>query len=277
MFLESLGEFMKITKGKIILAVIVIYFIVMGVINISKEKDDNSVLLDQVTIVSDGKINSKNEDRLVLVTGKISFDGKISFLENGDSFNTFKAKRIVEDYKEIISSSGSKKNEWVERKDGFDSKEYLYTIRTETRTLDTMIGDFKLDKIGMDKVEASELYINRKNLIGDLGFDGLYYSNLDHEDNPQIGDMRIKYYYFNFDKNNYISILAKQKGNSFVPYELNEKKEIYNVYNGKIDNKEKLEEKLNEKTKSNIKGKILFVLMILGIGIFFIIDNKKKN
>lgn len=267
---------MKITKGKIILAVIVIYFIIMGIININKEKDDNELILDKVTIVNDGKVLKENEGKLVLVTGKIEYDGKISFLENSDTFDSFKVIRKVEDYQEIEKNDNKKHYDWVERKEGFDSKEYLYTIYSETKTLDTKIGEFVLDETGMNKVEAKELYINKDNKIGDLEFDGLFYSKLSHEDNPQVGDMRVTYHYFNTNKYKSISILAEQKGDSFIPYKLNNKKEIYIVYNGEINTKEKLENQLKLQVKRDSKGKILFILMILGIGIFFIVDNKKK-
>lgn len=70
---------MKLSKGKIILIVIVVYFTVFAVININKEKDSHSEILDEVTIVTDGKVKKENEGKLVLVTGKISYDGKVSF------------------------------------------------------------------------------------------------------------------------------------------------------------------------------------------------------
>lgn len=267
---------MKITKGKIILIIIVIYFSFMGYKNISKEKDNNNLLLDQVTIVSDGKVDSDNDGKLVLVTGKISYDGNISFIELGKQFDTFKVERIVEDYKKVETTSGNFSNKWVKRKKEIESDDYLYLITSETKCLDTKIGEFSIDDIGMSKVDANELFIDREIKIGNLQFDGLAYSDLDHKDNEQIGDMRIKYFYYNTDKNKYISILAEQHGDSFIPYKIDKKTEIYNVYNGRIDTIEKLKDKLNSETKSNASGKILFILMIIGAGTFFILDSKKK-
>ena len=46
---------------------------------------------------------------------------------------------------------------------------------------------------------------------------------------------------------------------------------------GKVDTKEKLSKELKTNVKKTIKGKTLFILMILGLGIFFIVDNKKTK
>ena len=45
----------------------------------------------------------------------------------------------------------------------------------------------------------------------------------------------------------------------------------------KIDDKEKLARELNLNVKRTTKGKILFIVMIIAVGIFFIVDNRKKN
>ena len=86
---------MKITKGKIILLIVVVYFIVFAIINVNKEKDINKQLLDKVTYVTDGKINKKNEGKLVLVTGKVGYDKLVSFLELPEDFGTIKISRKV--------------------------------------------------------------------------------------------------------------------------------------------------------------------------------------
>lgn len=267
---------MKLTKGKIILGIIIIYFTIMGIKSINKEKSDNEMLLDNVTIVTDGKIKESNEGNLVLLVGEISYDDGIALLELENKIDTFKLKRTVQDYKEEKNENGKVVHEWKNREEGYDSDNYLYTIASEEFTIDTKIGDFHLDKKGMELVEASSLYKDQEK-IGDLEFDGLFYSLLDHEDNEQVGDMRISYYYFDTTKTKYLSVLAEQKGDTFVPYKLDKKTEVYRVYNGKIDTKDKLKDKLNAKVKADIRGKIIFIVMILGVGIFLIVDNKRKK
>lgn len=71
---------MKLSKGKIILIVVVIYFAVFAVINTNKEKNYNKEILDKVIYVKDGKIDEKNNGKLVLVTGKINYDEPVSFI-----------------------------------------------------------------------------------------------------------------------------------------------------------------------------------------------------
>ena len=46
---------------------------------------------------------------------------------------------------------------------------------------------------------------------------------------------------------------------------------------GKINTKEKLTKQLELNVKRTTKGKTLFIIMILAVGIFFIVDNKKSG
>ena len=95
----------------------------------------------------------------------------------------------------------------------------------------------------------------------------------------KINKSILKGYFFygnNLDEYKTVSILVKQVGNTFEEYELDGKK-IYMTFDGKISNKEELTKSLDANVKSTIKGKSLFIIMILGIGIFFIVDSKKKK
>ena len=74
-----------------------------------------------------------------------------------------------------------------------------------------------------------------------------------------------------------MSVLAVQKDNTFIPYKVDRKTEIYKVFPGKVDNKTKLSKELSLSEKKTTKGKALFIIMILGLGIFFIVDSKKIN
>lgn len=281
----------KLSVWKIIITIIIIYITVTGIININKENNNNQKILNEVIFVNDGKIREENENKLVLVTGKINYYGTINFKELNHTFNSFKVIRTVQDFDEVTSAGGTISKKWVDReltdeekqknekyKEEIDkNKDYLHTILSETKTLDTTIGEYKIDEIGMNKIEADELYNNKEVKIDNLEFDGLYYSDLSHKENPELGDMRITYHYYNVDKESYMTILAVQKEGSFIPYKLDSKTEIYNVYNGRIDDLDKLEKELGKTTKINNKTKILFIIFIIVVGIFFITDAKKNK
>ncbi|MGN1338225.1 MAG: TMEM43 family protein [Candidatus Coprovivens sp.] len=281
----------KLSIWKIIITIIIICITVTGIMNINKENNNNKKILNEVILVNDGKIREENENKLVLVTGKINYYGTINFKELNHTFNTFKVIRTVQDFDEVTSAGGTISKKWVDReltdeekqknekyKEEVDkNKDYLHTILSETKTLDTTVGEYKIDEIGMNKIEADELYIDKEAKIGNLEFDGLYYSDLSHKENPELGDMRITYHYYNVDKESYITILAVQKEGSFIPYKLDSKTEIYNVYNGQIDDLDKLEKELGKTTKINNKIKILFIIFIIVVGIFFITDAKKNK
>ena len=79
------------------------------------------------------------------------------------------------------------------------------------------------------------------------------------------------------DKNPYLSVLAVQKGNSFIPYIVDKNKSIYQVFTSKVDSEKKLTKELELNIKRTKKGKFLFIIMILGVGIFFVVDNKTSK
>lgn len=262
---------MKITKGKIILLVIVAYFAIFAVININKEKNYNQEMLDKVVIITDGKVDPKNDDKLVLVSGKVEYDELVTFLEL-ENFSTIKINRKVEDYLKV---DGEEK--WVEReaplKDSDD--DYLKQILSEEKVSKVNIGDFKLDEKGLSLIPTNSYY-HEQEKIGDLETGGIDYSRDKWEEDLKVGDMKLTYKYYDLKKYPNMSILAVQKGNSFVPYQVDKKTQVYQVFTKKIDTKEKLQKELQTNVKKTTKGKTLFIVMIIGLGIFFIVDNKKK-
>ena len=269
---------MKITKGKIILLIIVVYFIIFAVINVNKEKDINKQILDKVTYVTDGKINKKNEGKLVLVTGKVGYDSLVSFIELPEDFGTIKISREVEDFVKEYNEDTKKYNyDWKERKTPLKNSEddYLKQIVSEEKTSNITIGEFKLDKKGIDLI-PTKIYSEAES-IGELTTTGIAYERDPWEEDLKEGDIRLSYKYYDIKKNSYITILAVQKGDSFEPYKIDKKDSVYELYVGKVNTKEKLTKELKTSVKRTIRGKILFIIMILGIGIFFIVDNGKNK
>ena len=268
---------MKISKGKIILIVVVAYFIIFAIINVNKEKSINEKILDKVTYVTDGKINNKNQGKLVLVTGKISYDNLVSFIELED-FGSIKINRKVEDYvKEYDEEDNEYEYKWIEREEPLKNSEddYLKQIVSEEKISNIKVGEFTLDKKGLELLPADKYYSKQKN-IGELTTKGIDYTRDPWEEDLKEGDIKLTYKYFDIDKNPYITILAVQDEESFKPYKVDKKKEVYQIFMGKVNTKEKLAKELKTNVKRTIKGKTLFILMILGLGIFFIVDSKKK-
>ena len=264
---------MKLSKGKIILIIIVIYFTVFAIININKEKDNNQKILEEVVYVTDGKVKEENEGKLVVVTGKISYDELVTFLELED-FGSIKMKRTVEDY--VKEEDGY---DWVEREEPLEDNkdnDYLKSIVSEEKISDIWVGEYHLDEKGLDLLPCDKRYYAQES-IGDLTTTGLSYERDPWEENLEVGDIRLTYEYFELDKYPTISILAEQKDGSFTPYKIDKKTDIYQIFLGKVDTKEKLAKELQTNVKKTTKGKFLFIAMILGIGIFLIIDNKKTS
>lgn len=277
---------MKKSKGIIILGIIVLYFGIMAIINVNKQKGDNELILKEVTYVTDGIVDSKNEGKLVVVSGKYVFDSDITFLELEKPIHSFKATRHVYDFIEKENPSGSKSHEWKEREEvkeaeeietDFIAKDYMDTIVTEQVTKDVNIGSFELNDEALSKVNASKRFLDDKIEVGGLKFEGLSYTTTGDSDDENVGDMRIIYEYFDTTKTDTLSVLAKQVGNTFEAYELGTGTKVFNVYESSITNEEELAKALNTDVGKTKKGKSLFIIMIIAVGAVLIIDSKKGN
>lgn len=270
---------MKISIGKIVLLIIVVYFAIFAVININKEKDLNKEILEKVIIVNDGILNTENEGKLVLVNGKISYDKLVTFNELKEDFGTIKISRKVEDFiKYTNENNGETEYKWEERIEPLTNNDsnYLSKIVSSSKTSSVMIGDYKLDDYGLNLVPENKYYSDQEYVL-DLTTTGLSYERDPWEEDLKEGDVRLTYKYYNLDKYPYMSILAVQKGNTFIPYKYDKKSEFYQVFTSKIDSKDKLSKELKRNVKKTTKGKILFILLIAGVGVFFIIDNRNSK
>ena len=268
---------MKLSKGKIILAIVVIYFAVFAVINIKKEKDINQEILDKVVYVDNGKVDKKNEGKLVLVTGKIGYDNLVTFIELDEEFGSIKINRKVEDYIKYKDSNGKIKYKWEERKEPLSDNEgdYLKEILSTEKISKVSIGEYSLDEKGLELIPTDKYYSDQEQ-VGDLVKSSGSYTRDKWEEDLKEGDIKLTYKYYDLNKYPYMSILAVQKGNSFIPYKVDKKTEVYKVFPGKVNTKEKLTKELKLSEKRTAKGKTLFILMIIAVGVFFIVDNKKK-
>ena len=269
---------MKIDKGKIMLVIIVVYFTIFAYINVNKEKDMNKDILDNVVYVTAGIVDSKNEGKLVLVSGKIDYDNLVGLPELED-FSSIKVNRKVEDYVKVYDEVNNEYEfKWVERKLSLENSDgdYLKRLVSEEKVSKVKIGDFELDEKGLSLIPLNKYY-SKQEKVGDLITKGIYYSRDPDEENLIEGDIKITYKYYDLDNNPYLSILAVQKGNSFVPYKVDKKKNFYQVFTGKIDSEKELTKELNLNVKRTKKGKFLFIIMILVVGIFFIVDSKNNK
>ena len=265
---------MKISVGKIIVAVLLVLLIVTGVLSIKQRKSDNAEILKKVTVVSDGKINPANEGKLVLVCGEVDFyEIYLGELED-DQIDSFKIKRTIKDFVSY-EKDGQTHYEWQERTEkkynAYKPLDYLYT---EEFKEDAWIGEFVLDDYGMERVPMNGDFDEKESLLG-LKWNGMEYTSGGRDD-PEDGDVSLTYDYFDVEKYPYLSILAKQSGDSFEPYQLG-KTPVYSVFCGQIDSVDKLEEALGAQVKGEKRGRIALIVLIVAICAIVVLDKKKNG
>lgn len=282
---------MKVKKGILILGLIAAFCLLMAVKAKSGDEKLNSKLMNEVTFVTDGKAVSENEGKLVLVTGKVNFAAPVEFAEVDYNFNSFKVSRIVEDY---LKEKDGEDYEWVERKapkslnaPSYDDDDYYYAegesyedssnptdmLYCETKTVPAKVGDFFIDE---SYCGTSETLTDKKVAVYNLKFDGIYYSDLNHKNKEKPGDVRVSYKYNGCGFGEDISILAMQKGDGFVPFKVG-KKEIFKVYDYKIDTPQALKSKLAKEAKSSFTLKVVFLAIVVVIGLLIAKSGKKSS
>ena len=265
---------MKISVGKIIVAVLLVLLIVTGVFSIKQRKSDNAEILKKVTVVSDGKINPANEGKLVLVCGEVDFYeiylGELEY----NQIDSFKIKRTVKDFVSY-EKDGQTHYEWQERTEkkynAYKPLDYLFT---EDFKEETWVGEFVLDDYGMERVPMNGDFDEAESLLG-LKWNGMEYTSGGRDD-PEDGDVSLTYEYFDVEKYPYLSILAKQSGDSFEPYQLGKTK-VYSVFCGQIDSVDKLEEALGAQVKGEKRGRIALIVLIVAICAIVVLDKKKNR
>lgn len=137
-----------------------------------------------------------------------------------------------------------------------------------------MIGDFVLPenlvsqlggniryKLEPSMVDRFPLYRNQKPIIQN---DILYYGN---PRSPETGDLKIT---FTYSGPVPVTVLAKQTGNSFSPYELEGGETIYFLQNGEIDAKTMLNQREDFYTVHSFEGKLAgFLILFMGFFLLF--------
>ncbi len=267
---------MKISKGKIIAALFVVYLIVIGIKVVGKRKESNAQILKDVTVVQNGKLESENDGKLVLVSGKLEVENFLQLPELTNPIATFKVERSVKEYTKTTDEKGENHYDWEDRT---APKAYpsnlLDTLVTETVTVPVKLGDFTIDKTGVSKLKARDNFLNFDiPSIQGLEFDGLRYTNPAHKDNEYVGDVALDYRYYNLEKYPEVSILARQSGSTFVPYVM-DKNEIYEVWTEKVDSVSALNKKLQEQVESDKKSRIIFIVIFVAFVALLTLSSKK--
>lgn len=198
---------------------------------------------NNTVIVNKNKIDESNNGKLVLLRGK--FNERNNELADelfNISVNSVKLYRHVEVYQWIEIKEKDKNGKTIYRYEKvwsdkiIKSKKFKNSKKVNPNKMEYKSIFFTQDKITIGKYELSKLQkknitCNAKLKLGNYYhipesytiYDN-YFTNSINPEKPQIGDYRISYYYNDWED---ITILAKQKNNSFDDY-ITKKKENIN-------------------------------------------------
>lgn len=232
--------------------------------------------------VSSKKIDSKNEGKLIATSGKLTLpDTEVTDPNFGVSIKTAKLLRKVETYqwKEDCSTDDNNKETCTYKKEWddelTDSSEFkesghdnpsVAKYEEEIFIADPVkVEEFELNSDQIKKLTANEKITNLNEIDEQTGMhkEGYYYTDV-KENTPEIGNVRISFYYNNYKT---VSVLAVQSDNSFSTYVSKTGYKINKVVEGKHSGKEILQD-LSDSNKT-IKWILRLVgtlLIIAGLG-----------
>lgn len=236
----------------------------------------------EFTEVSSTKIDSKNDGKLVATSGKLILpEEEVMDSVFGVSAKTSKLLRKVETYqwKESCSTDDNNKETCTYKKewddDLTDSSEFKEsghdnptTARYEERVFvadPVKVDEFELSSDQLKKLSAGEKITDLKEIDEQTGLhkEGYYYTDV-KENTPEIGDVRISFYYNNYTT---VSVLAVQTNNSFTTYVSDTGYKINEVVEGNHSGKEILQNLSN--SNKTIKWLLRIagtVLIMIGLG-----------
>ncbi|MBR3209772.1 MAG: TMEM43 family protein [Bacilli bacterium] len=223
--------------------------------------------------VSNTKIDSKNDGKLVATSGKLILpEEEVTDSVFGVSAKTAKLLRKVETYqwKENCTTDDNNKEtctykkEWDEGiTDSSEFKESGHENPSEAKyeerifTADPVkVEEFELNSDQVKRLTANEKITDLKDIEEDKGLhkSSYYYTDV-KEDTPEIGNVRISFYYNNYKT---VSVLAVQSDNSFNTYVSKTGYKINEVVEGKHSGKEILQ------NLSNSNKTLKWILRIAG-------------
>jgi hypothetical protein len=213
--------------------------------NIKTIKEARSVLVN----VSSDKVDPANEGKLVSTNGKLEIGDEylIDSTFGVQSPKTAKMVRIVEMYQWVEEEhedddgyvTYTYKKEW--KTDLVDSSRFSDTTKDNPTTMpyeeesfyatNVNLGAFTLSDAQKALLETSAVVTLGETVSVPLGYYKVnnYIASVENLGNANVGDVRISFRY-NTDKE--VSILAKQSGSSFLPYESEQGKKLFRVESG---------------------------------------------
>ena len=198
--------------------------------------------------VSSDKVDPVNEGKLVSTNGKmvIEEDYLQDSMFNLQSPKTAKLVRVVEMYQWVEEEEDdgdyvryNYKKEWLTEIESSSSFNDSTKVNPSSMPYEqevflsnnVSLGAFTLSDAQKEMLDTSATVSLGDTVSIPAGYFkvGNYISSVDNLANADIGDVRIS---FRYNSDQEISILAKQSGSSFVPYESNQGKILFRVEKG---------------------------------------------
>ena len=249
--------------------------------------------------VDDMKVLPENEGKLVVVGGMAKRDSIVLDDEFDMSKETILLYRKVEMYqwREVVDGDDYKyTKDWYERliddstfehKNGFlkESHENPNKKPYESKNFfnEVILGDFKLTNEQISKIKPTIVIEELSSEVADefdMIIEDHYYTTV-KEGNPKIGDVRISFFIVDPSKYKNITILAKQIGNTFEEFRVDNGtpagRMTNDIFDGVLSPAEVIASRENEGDSYSMFFYILAIILLIPIALAARNTFKKKN
>ena len=245
----------KFSKKNIVIIILLLLVFALTVIifkyNNYYDNRTYNELKNAIIMNENDKISKENNEKLIFITGHLDYNFEKLHDDLFDIYvETSKMMRWIETYQwveyEETNKDGTKKyvykKEWssdIIDSNNFNNKEYKNPTKkyAENKLFiqkNIKIGEFNISESVYDEIQYKSILDLNTHMVLPEGFkkNGGYITNSIDPKNPEIGDTRVAYVYSNWF---YVSILAKQNGNTVEKYTTKNNEKMITIINNKQD------------------------------------------
>lgn len=250
-----------------ILFLVIISFTTIGITNYNNYYENKTIkeIKKNAVIIKDGQVKKENEGKLVLVSGKLNYNDKFvyddlfyvtsfspKFLRYVEMYQWYEYKTTDKNGKTIYKYGKKWSNELIDSTNFKDKKhknpKYKVAGTLFRYSKEIKVGDYILSQKQKEKLPCKTRIKLSSNIpvYDSYRIYDNYIINSKDPENPEVGDNRVSYYYNDWEE---ITILAKQKNNSFDDYITNNNSKINII----IKNKQSIKKLIKFIIKKNIR------------------------
>ncbi len=276
---------MKRTIFKVVYLLVLALFIFLAAKGVMQNKGAPEEIAEKLVEVENAKILEENEEKLVLISGKMETDAILEFKEQGVKVNSPILERKVEMYQYLRDDDNydSIVRGWSDEEPEKKLKDValniiyenpIKAIEDDIQYANVKVGEFIIEADVIKRIKTNAVFTNFE-LIPEgyrVTDEKVLTSSL--EGQMAVGDYRMEFHYLDLEETDEYTFLGLQKDGKIQEYKLDTGKGILKEFKGNLSKDEALKEyAAQEKRGQYVSFVLLGIVMVIG---FFVFKPAKK-